>query len=1419
MDKEKLNKNKENNHNSVDNIKKQENRRFSKSKKFPETYINQSNLAFFRKLTKDFNKTNNDKRQNKKEFSHLHLYPRNHRHISVHKSHQNVRKFSDNILLNGFTLHDALYLGMDLRNNKEIRANDVNCYLSSTSTHAQKETNYKVIEKNIQNKILDISMEIFENKKSVIESNITNKSFKKEKSSKKKSSKKLMLKLTSFKERNRTKSITKNRTSQKSLSIKSHDGSTFMIFKEMQNEKIRKISKKNVLYDSMAEDESDENIEEDGNGLNPESLFIDIFDCLLLISSFFCLFYMPYCLAKNKLNIENNDYAILSMIHFSEIIYLLDLIFGFFRWYYNNELKYVKNNYMIFKNYLFGNFLMDLIEAIPFFTILKYIYLNKEDNFQHVILFNENHLVIKIFTCFKALKIFKINDRKNNRAIQYLNKKFSDNYLSERIYQISNFALETISVLHIFICFHIYIGKSSYPNWILASKLQDKSFINIYLASLYFITATMTSVGYGDIVCINKEETCFQILLLSIGIVAYSWIISTVSDYVKNESRASIKYNKDMTQLEEIRISYPNMPFKLYNKIYQHLQRLLKQQEKYDSNILINSLPYKLKTSLIFEIHKEVIKRFIFFNGCENSDFILKVITHFIPLNSKKNAFVIKEGDIIESIFFVKEGRLALEAAIDLDNIEESVERYLEYQFNDISSLIESKVEDTLSNILKEKKEGDKSNIIKNYKELFNIVSKQTQLIGDLSYMHESHIEEEIGKCDLNGENEEVELRNLQFLHIIDILKNEHFGEVYMFLNKPSPLSLRVKSKRVDLFLLRKKDAINIKKDYPNIWKRINDKSTHNMKSIKNLTKKVIKGYCKMNGIIQDKEILERSDHLFGCNDNSESNENNNKESNNDNYSKKKRMSKSDKKKNSLINNSRYSLNNNRLFNNGFNSMSSKKRTRTSEAYDIPFLKKKNSNYGWTSPRRKKPNKKSILRKKTLDLKNEIIKEEEQLFEVKKKPTKNRRSLKLRNKDELYKQISKHSSISMNQSDNSINDKINKKDDNNNELKLQNNLKEVKINSCDNRDNNKNNENVLKFPETIENCHLSNIPRNSKNLSGLFFDVLEKNKTLNKINELSNNLTIINNNIVAPLNDIQNNKDSILPLLKNMNAFNNKKKYFKESTVKLEFLASYNNINKMADGKYINNKSFQKATKKFIDYYTNSVLKKKENLNENNNDCDSLKSSSYNRFYTESSVKNSSKDIRKKLYSDELIKNTKKQPNITNSKSSQQIKNKFFLNNNVKMENNLKKIKNKFKKKSFKYQNKIGLISDSKEKDYILRHQNSSNISVISDSKHNLNEKEKNSFNNINDNKDIVFLGKNFNSETKLTTNNISNSNYIFGKNLLSKKDKIEKLSEINKKLKEEKIYNSSQNIINNKSNKNINEVNINFTNNFCLIC
>jgi len=73
-----------------------------------------------------------------------------------------------------------------------------------------------------------------------------------------------------------------------------------------------------------------------------------------------------------------------------------------------------------------------------------------------------------------------------------------------------------------------------------------------------------------------------------------------------------------------------------------------------------------------------------------------------------------------------------------------------------------------------------------------------------------------------------------------------------MFLNRPSPLSLRVKSKKADIFLLRKHDASIISKAYPRIWKLISEKAFHNMIEIKNKTISTLKSYCSCYGITLD---------------------------------------------------------------------------------------------------------------------------------------------------------------------------------------------------------------------------------------------------------------------------------------------------------------------------------------------------------------------------------------------------------------------------------------------------------------------------------------------------------------------------------------------------------------------------------------
>jgi len=70
-----------------------------------------------------------------------------------------------------------------------------------------------------------------------------------------------------------------------------------------------------------------------------------------------------------------------------------------------------------------------------------------------------------------------------------------------------------------------------------------------------------------------------------------------------------------------------------------------------------------------------------------------------------------------------------------------------------------------------------------------------------------------------------------------------------MFLNKKSPLYVRVSSRKVDLLFLKKLDAISISDKYPDIWKMVIKKPLENSKIISNLTLKTLAIYCNINGI------------------------------------------------------------------------------------------------------------------------------------------------------------------------------------------------------------------------------------------------------------------------------------------------------------------------------------------------------------------------------------------------------------------------------------------------------------------------------------------------------------------------------------------------------------------------------------------
>ena len=176
----------------------------------------------------------------------------------------------------------------------------------------------------------------------------------------------------------------------------------------------------------------------------------------------------------------------------------------------------------------------------------------------------------------------------------------------------------------------------------------------------------------------------------------------------------------------------------------------------------------------------------------------------------------------------------------------------------------ESKCEKSI-NDTNEGKDSTNEKIEKVQEGIQNIFNHKRQSIQGQSY-HESRIEQEIGKCDLGGHEEDIEESKHKFLRVIEIKRNEDFGLTYMVLNKPSPLSLRVDSKKADLFILRKHDVLSISKTYPSIWSTIYDNSFFNMLALKKKTIKILKIYCSCHGIKLDKRQPKKSEKLESLN-------------------------------------------------------------------------------------------------------------------------------------------------------------------------------------------------------------------------------------------------------------------------------------------------------------------------------------------------------------------------------------------------------------------------------------------------------------------------------------------------------------------------------------------------------------------------
>ena len=213
---------------------------------------------------------------------------------------------------------------------------------------------------------------------------------------------------------------------------------------------------------------------------------------------------------------------------------------------------------------------------------------------------------------------------------------------------------------HLIGCIWLIVGRidpdSPHNNWFAMDNFdKNPSMFIKYIEATFFTVATMTGLGYGNVVPTTTLEYVADLFIMVAGASIYASFFAdfAVSINLKNAKRT--ENNKRLEQAKKFaRLhSLPQSLFKkmkLYYTSFRVDHGLL--AEKY---ALLEELPLSLRTELSLFINSDLIQKVKFLQLAEPS-FILSLARMLQPQLSMAGAFVVEKDGVARDMYFISKG-------------------------------------------------------------------------------------------------------------------------------------------------------------------------------------------------------------------------------------------------------------------------------------------------------------------------------------------------------------------------------------------------------------------------------------------------------------------------------------------------------------------------------------------------------------------------------------------------------------------------------------------------------------------------------------------------------------------------------------------------------------------------------------------
>lgn len=276
--------------------------------------------------------------------------------------------------------------------------------------------------------------------------------------------------------------------------------------------------------------------------------------------------------------------------------------------------------------------------------------------------------VVRLVRLMKLMKLFKLGN--------FMEEFTEATGISPAAVQLVQLMFKIMFVAHLLSCAMFFIGtpvcgdvemadplspctmlteEEREQSWVLYKGLDYLSLKSRYIASFHWVTATMMSVGYGDLFAMNTVERLYSVFVMVVGATAFGFILSIVTvllDSTSNREQASRRKNEELKEW----MLYRDVPEFLRKRIKEACTYTWSQKSILNEEEILAGLPTKLRNEIVETVHAgklEVMQGI--FDG-EGISFQLELVQHLGAQQLQQHETLLEPWETTLEVYFIAKG-------------------------------------------------------------------------------------------------------------------------------------------------------------------------------------------------------------------------------------------------------------------------------------------------------------------------------------------------------------------------------------------------------------------------------------------------------------------------------------------------------------------------------------------------------------------------------------------------------------------------------------------------------------------------------------------------------------------------------------------------------------------------------------------